>query len=339
MTFVFKEFEDNIIKKLKEEKLIAKFFIYEFSESLDSKFLIKAFENSSKISHDERGVYIFNDNEEKVYCPPEISTSIDSEGSWLSDYLPEINFDIEQSGNVRKADEVEALYCCINISHIINEDVFKNEVKNLSSKYDFENMDTTDRSGNFRSLINSWQSLQSTIINIIISACKYKISYKKKNVEKFLRDGLPEAEVAELRDIEKRIRNVNSLYSKNVSDFQNFSQITKIKKLELIDERDRAISKIIKNSKCGDLYRLLHLSTEYISPVKKLTLQNWVRVTVDNDIQNASASEQSILRAERSQMFSRLNKKILKLEKTSIIKSYVEKYIQEGASFKFPVKL
>lgn len=67
---------------------------------------------------DEHRLYFFDENEERIYCP-EILTSISEKGEWLSDKLPIINFDIDQNGNVRRADEAEALYCCICVAHIL----------------------------------------------------------------------------------------------------------------------------------------------------------------------------------------------------------------------------
>lgn len=336
MSLIFQEFEDNIIKKLLKEGLIAKYVKDEFSEVLNSEFIVRAFENSTKISYDEYGLYIFDEKGDKLYCPKK-QVSIDVKGCWLSDSLPDINFDIDQSGNVRKADEVEALYCCVNVAHIMNEEIFKKEVRRISLNYDFDNMAPLGKGENFRELINSWQTLQSTIINIIISACKYKLSYKKKNSEKFLRDGLSIVEVAGLRDLESRIKNINSTYAKRASEFNN--ETTRITKIQLIDERNLAISGIISGSSYGDLYRLMNLSTEFISPVKKLNLQNWIKNTIDADIEKAGEKEKTLLISERSQMLSRLNKKVMKIERISVIRQNIEKFTKDRKNFQFPSKL
>ena len=38
--------------------------------------------------------------------------------SWLSDKIPPPSFDVDQGGNLRKAVEAEALYCCLLITSI-----------------------------------------------------------------------------------------------------------------------------------------------------------------------------------------------------------------------------
>lgn len=65
----------------------------------------------------------------------------------------------------------------------------------------------------FRDLLISWQDLQSVIINILISACKFRISDVKKDIEKFLRDGITDLEAAELREMDSKIRAINFSFS------------------------------------------------------------------------------------------------------------------------------
>lgn len=118
-----------------------------------------------------------------------MKTSISEQGEWISDKIPPCNFDIDQNGNVRKADEAEALFCAICVAHILKDEIFKNELNSIAKVYDFNNMKNIEEDGEtFRDLINSWQNLQSVIINILISAYKYKIlDFKKRRREVFER--------------------------------------------------------------------------------------------------------------------------------------------------------
>lgn len=68
-----------------------------------------------------------------------MNTSISEKGEWLSDKLIPIDFDIDQSGNVRKTDKAEAFYCCICVSKILKEDEFRKEVNEVTSNYVFFN--------------------------------------------------------------------------------------------------------------------------------------------------------------------------------------------------------
>lgn len=67
-------------------------------------------------------------------------TSISEKGSWLSDYIPLIDFDISQNGNVRKADKAEALFCSVVISNIMKEKELKIELEDYAKTYDFSEM-------------------------------------------------------------------------------------------------------------------------------------------------------------------------------------------------------
>lgn len=94
-------------------------------------------------------------------------TSVSDKGMWLSDQLPTIEFDINQNGNVRKADEAEALFCAIVVSQILKEKEFKEEITTLAKNYDFKEMKEIGLGSNsFRSILSSWQDLQSEVINI-----------------------------------------------------------------------------------------------------------------------------------------------------------------------------
>jgi len=144
----------------------------EIGKTPDISFIIQIFENPSKLDFDSDGLFFFNDDGDKIYCP-EILTSISEKGEWLSDKLPSIGFDIDQNGNVRKASEAEALYCCTIVSHIIKEESFKNDLNTVANSYNFHDMKPLDINfKSFRDLLIEWQSLQSVIINIIISASK-----------------------------------------------------------------------------------------------------------------------------------------------------------------------
>lgn len=337
MVIIFNEFENNIVNKLKKSGLIDRYSINEFTQSPNSDFIIKSFENSYNIDFDDQGLFIIDDQGEKVYCP-EIFTSISDKGEWLSDKIPDVEFDIDQNGNVRKADEAEALFCCINVSNIIRDSDFKNEVLEIAKEYDFDAMkNRSDGNKNFRDLLSEWQDLQSVIINILISACKFKIRDVKKDTEKFLRDGISNMEASELRDVESKIRCVNFKYSEGDLSPDKIKNLTKIEKLTKINERDAEISELIEKSKCGVLYKLLNLSSEYISPIKKKKIFLWVRQEVDKEIENNPSLDQ--LKMERSQIISRIQKRAIKFEKNSTRRIFIEKYINDKENFKFPAKL
>lgn len=96
------------------------------------------------------------------------------------------------------------------------------------------------------------------MINIVVSASKYKISSEKKDIEKFLKDGLQDSEAAELRNLESYIRSINFNYSEGVLSPESVKKLSKIERLQRIDSRDDKISSKINNSSVGILYRALN---------------------------------------------------------------------------------
>ena len=166
----FYEFENTIINKLKDSDLIERFSFTEIKETPNLSLIIKMFEEPSEIEIDGDELFFFDENGDKVFCP-DMYVSISDKGNWLSDKIPLIDFDIDQSGNIRKASEAEALFCLVVVGQVLDE------VKEVAKGYDFNAMKPINENGKtFKDLLNEWLSLQSIIINILVSACKYKIS-------------------------------------------------------------------------------------------------------------------------------------------------------------------
>lgn len=332
----FSEFERKIIDSLKESGLIERFSFVEFTQTPNIEVIEKLFKYPVKIDFDDNGIFYFNEEGEKCYCP-EMYTTISDEAIWISDKLPSVDFDVHQNGNVRKADEAEALYCSLIVAHIMKEDTFKKEIQDLALRYDFDKMAPIDVGGNgFRDLLKDWQSLQSVIINILISAGRYKISDTKKDTEKYLKDGISESEAAELRDLEAKIRAINFRYSEGVLSPSEIKKLTKIERLKLINERDDEVSNLIQKTKIGTLYKILNLSSEYISPINKKKISLWVQKEVDTLIADKSFSS---FAEERSQLISKFVRRALRFEKNSVRRLNVEKYIKDRVGYKLPRKL
>jgi hypothetical protein len=336
MTLNFQEFEDRIIKSLRNSGLIEKFSLQEYYKTADLGLIIEIFTKPSKIFFDEDGLYYFDQNNEKAYCP-QMKTSISDRGVWLSQQLPEVGFDIDQNGNVRKADESEALFCCIQVAHILKENEFKDELIEISKQYDFKEMKSNVEGGiTFRELLNDWQSLQSVTLNVIVSAAKFKISDNKKDSEKFLKDGIPETAAGELRDLESRIRGINFRYSEGDLSPKEVKKLTKIERLQKINERDDEISVEVIKSSIGKLYKAINLSSEYISPIKKKKINLWVQREVDDLI---SKPEFAHLKEERASIISKYVRRAYRFEKNSIRRLCVERYIASPDDFRIPPKL
>jgi hypothetical protein len=199
-----------------------------------------------------------------------VDTAISSNGRWLSSRIPAPNFDIDCSGNIRKTSEAESFYICAIIVGIINDEEFNIEFESVLNDYNFSNM---TGSKDFKSLLNDWQNLESLIINVISSAAKIKMTDQKKDSEAFLRSGLLEEEIAQLRDLELSVRAINYLYSIGSLGPENVKLLTKLERLEIIAARDEKVNELIRENHYSNLFKLTNLSSEYISPIKKKKIE------------------------------------------------------------------
>jgi len=328
--------EKKIIEKLKEKGVFKRFSLNDVHPSPSRENLDRIFNFSLPIEVDGDELVAITETGERIRCP-NLSTSISETGDWLSDYLPFFEVDIDQGGNVRKADEIEAMICVYVIKNIFKDDEIQEEVEELILNYDFKELRTNSSgSKTFRSFLVDLQDLQSFQINSIISACKYKIFDQKKDIRTYLIDGIPQEMDAELQELERNVKAIHYEYSNGPLSPLSVKKLTKIERLGKIDERDIKINKLVSLSKAGVIYKLTKLSSEYISPMKKREIQKMVKKEVDFLI--ADYGENSFLLNERSQIMSRLQRKAIQLEKISLRKIKIEEYINKRENFKFPVK-
>ena len=87
-----------------------------------------------------------------------------------------------KAGNIRKAEEAEALYSCILISSILDDKLFSSELEAVAIKYNFASVTEGKGQMSFANLMKSWQNINSVMINVIIAACRRKITNQKKQV-------------------------------------------------------------------------------------------------------------------------------------------------------------
>lgn len=114
---------------------------------------VKIFLHDNKLSYK-------NEDGEIVTCP-EVSGNVSDSGMWLSDFIDPPGFDIQASGNLRKALECESLYICLKIIKILNDNAFTSDFRNLINDYEFDKMCSKGDSNSFQELLSSWQKLQS----------------------------------------------------------------------------------------------------------------------------------------------------------------------------------
>lgn len=329
-------FEKKLIEALVNSNYVKHVAMDSILGEFESSSLLKVISEPLRIEIDEEGLVFTDDSGDKIRCP-NFSTNISDDGRWLSDKLPSVPFDVEQAGNIRKAEEAESAYCCACVVLVLKDQIFKDEMVRVINNYDYQEMDGVTKGINFRKLLTDWQDLQSTIINVAVSAAKYNISSVKKDTEKFLRDGIPEGLVIELRNLDTKVKDINRKFSTGILSPTNVRKLTKIEILTELERKNTEINNIVTTSGVAMLYKIMHLSSEYISPITKKRLRDLAQTEIDK-LYSSDSSYRNIV-GEKRQIIERWKRRYIRLEKNSIRRREVIKYLELGDQYKLPAKL
>lgn len=333
------EFEKAMIRALSDSKLVTHVNLQDVTQKFDEAIIYKMMDESCPLIFEDNTI-VFKNNGEELRCP-NYGANIQLDAEWLSEKLSDVSYDIDQGGNVRKADEAEAALCCVNIAKVLNDKSIRSDIANICAKYDFtkcsiNDIDESIEYSSFCDLLDSLRSLQSRQINVIISATKISIINFKKDTSKYLRDGIPKDLVIDLRSLETNIKTEFRTYSTGALSPERVRKLTKLEILELIDKRDRAIELLIDNSKAGVLFRILSLTSEYLGPLDKRKLNTEARNNV-NKLFQANSSLYEVL-GDESQVTETWKKRYYKIATNSFIKEQVELYLESPVAYILPVK-
>ena len=102
-------FERKVLEKLSESKLVHKINLSNMLDDCNATSLNKLLSKAYTIKVVEDGIVFTDDNGDEIACP-NFGVSIADDERWLSSKLPDVPFDVEQGGNLRKAEEAEAAY-------------------------------------------------------------------------------------------------------------------------------------------------------------------------------------------------------------------------------------
>lgn len=75
-------------------------------------------------------LYAIDGNNDKIEMPDD-SLGANFCGEWLSNYLPSPSFDVLQSGNIRKAEEAECIYCVLVVKAALRNVEFDNDFTDI----------------------------------------------------------------------------------------------------------------------------------------------------------------------------------------------------------------
>jgi hypothetical protein len=331
-----KDIYEIMLEKLKDSNLIEYFDVASVSTQVDMQTLIKLAKHPVEIIIKDGNLCYTDDDGGASICPG-FDTNVSEAGYWLSDRIPPLDFDVLQGGNFRKAKEAESCYICCVIASVLRDEAFSFELNNIIKVYDFEKMAGVNDEESFYNLLTDWSNLQSIIINVLISAAKYSISNRKKGYEQFLMNGLEEQEQVALRDISLKVKSINFKYSTGVLSPENIKRSTRIETLTFIDERNKVLNDLINGDRYGKLFRIKTLSSEYLSPIKKKQIANWVTAEVDNLYSsNPSLSKEY---GDPSSVASKIRMRAYRLATNDMIKENVEKYLSNRESYELPRKM
>lgn len=305
----------------------------ELSKDVINKFMSK----SLKINASGSGIVAIDENGDEIVAE-DYGSSISNDGKWLSDKLPDCPFDTDMGGNLRKSSEATALYCCACLALVLQDDSIKKEILESMNQYDFDMMvPSGDNTNTFSNLLESFLDLQSYSVNVIVSAAKYKISERKKDTARFLKDGIPEDLEIGLRSLDISISDINREYSNGKLSPVNVKNLTKVQILSLLEEKNRKIELLIKESDVEVLYRLLNLSTEYVDPVTKRNLNRLAIEEVER-IFKANKDSSSIY-GDKLALIKSWKSRYYRLARLSVRKECILRYLSDPINFKMPVKV
>lgn len=295
----------------------------------------------------DRGLVFINEDGDEEECV-NYGTNITADGKWLSEKIDSVSFDIEQDGNLRKAQEAQSAYCLCTIYCVMNDSKIKEEIELIASNYNYSTMSPHDGFSSFTQLLAVYQDLQSTAINICISASKYNISNIKKDSEKFLKESIPENRISGLKELDLSIAQINRKYSLGRLSPENVRYLTKLEVLSELDKRNREIEiklvggidlkgNKIEPHKESTLWRILNISTEYIPPMVKRRLAILAETEVEKLFKEHPNLQMDI--SQQKQLSDKWKKRYFKIARLSIRKTQVDKYLSDENSYILPVKL
>lgn len=343
----FLNIEKRMLDVIRQSKHIDHVMMGDALDDITREKILDMISSPKPFKVSDRGLVFINSNGDEEECV-NYGTNITADGRWLSSKIDIVPFDIEQDGNLRKSFEAQAAYCLCVIFCVLQDDSIKDDIVTAVKNYDFAKMAPHEGRTSFVELLESYQNLQSTSINICISAAKYNISNIKKDSEKFLKENIPEDRISGLRELDTAISAINRKYSLGVLSPDRVGHLTKLEVLSELDKRNSEIlllldgglnEKGIKSPphKEATLWRILNLSSEYISPIIKKRLN----LLAENEVSKLFSENPRLNfdSGEQKQLSDKWKKRYIKLARLSVRKTQIDKYFSDENSYILPVKL
>lgn len=159
---------------------------------------------------------------------------------------------------------------------------------------------------------------------------------KKKDIEKFLKDGLTMEEQVGLSDLDTDIKRIFSKYTTGDGTLspREVGKKKKVEILEAIEDQNSEIKAILDKSKYKTLHKIINLTSEYITPLKKKKIQYLISEQMVLHFEGSIESET----IDFSSFESRMRKRALRIERNSVRRKEILKYIENRDSYVLPSK-
>ena len=124
MAFNSNNLETILLEKLTASNYVDYILMSSILDNIIVETLKKLVSTLCNIEVVEEGLS-FTDSSGDIIACPNFSANISDDGLWLSSKIPDIGFDVEQGGNLRKAEEAESAYYFIIIVLVLKDELFR----------------------------------------------------------------------------------------------------------------------------------------------------------------------------------------------------------------------
>lgn len=275
---------------------------------------------------------------------PELIDGFTSSNVWLSDLLPEITFDVNQDGNLRKASELDAMYKVVCVCSILGED-FSDILESVVVdgqifKYDFQNMDSLEvgeKAKNFRDALKEIQKIDTLLVKSIISACSYKLNDFKEKKDSSFTSLLSEEESSKLTMLTK-------IYcSKILQSDKILYNLKKDKKPKLaivkeIDRRDNEIRDILESRDYSDIVTIFKISKLSSSNLGTIKLRKLEKFSIKSATEISEKETEKLNKDDLSSLSKKIFRRLSSECTRELRIDEYKKYKNDVSSYKLPIK-
>lgn len=323
---------------------------YDFE--VENTSTIKNFESFTEYINKNSPIeFNINDNNELYYKVKgedvetifdiDVTKSFSKSDLWLHDKLTSVTEVFPNISSTPISEEQTGFYICLTIASVFKK-TFLEDIKEVSSSYDFTNWEQTDSEMyNFSELATSWVQIGSKYVKMVAAAARYSLLREKKKKQIPLALQLPQEKVLKLNKLIREIDIIRFEYDEIQLSDDNRQKMSKLDIKIIIRERDNRINEKLKeDSELYQIWRLMNLNSNVIPPDILLRINREARKSALKMFKNINSSN-----TNPSSRDERLGvKKIENIFKKNVKRAYlnrllsteVEKYLKDPGNYIAP---